>query len=97
MYRCTTPALFWKTNEPQSGHFSETSFPSVRFADCRHEGGCAAFEGDFAARLCFQVLECIKISEETTTSSSRIFVKILFQELCAYMGLPRLNQRFKDM
>lgn len=48
-------------------------------------------------RLCFQVLECIKISEETTTSSSRIFVKILFQELCAYMGLPRLNQRFKDM
>lgn len=37
------------------------------------------------------------MSEETTTSSSRIFVKILFQELCAYMGLPRLNQRLKDM
>lgn len=44
-----------------------------------------------------QVLECIKMSEETTTSSSRIFVKILFQELCAYMGLPKLNQRLKDM
>lgn len=44
-----------------------------------------------------QVLECVKMSEETTTSSSRIFVKILFQELCAYMGLPRLNQRLKDM
>ena len=43
-----------------------------------------------------QVLECIRMSEETTTSSSRIFVKILFQELCAYMGLPRLNQRLKD-
>lgn len=43
-----------------------------------------------------QVLECIKMSEETTTSSSRIFVKILFQELCAYMGLPKLNQRLKD-
>lgn len=37
------------------------------------------------------------MSEETTTSSSRIFVKILFQELCSYMGLPRLNQRLKDM
>lgn len=37
------------------------------------------------------------MSEETTTSSSRIFVKILFQELCAYMGLPKLNQRLKDM
>lgn len=36
------------------------------------------------------------MSEDTTTSSSRIFVKILFQELCAYMGLPKLNQRLKD-
>ncbi|XP_044072063.1 pre-mRNA-splicing factor CWC22 homolog [Siniperca chuatsi] len=44
----------------------------------------------------WSVLECIRMSEETTTSSSRIFVKILFQELCAYMGLPRLNQRLKD-
>uniref|UniRef100_A0A667WTG7 Pre-mRNA-splicing factor CWC22 homolog n=1 Tax=Myripristis murdjan TaxID=586833 RepID=A0A667WTG7_9TELE len=44
----------------------------------------------------WSVLECIKVSEETTTSSSRIFVKILFQELCAYMGLPKLNQRLKD-
>uniref|UniRef100_A0A674D515 Pre-mRNA-splicing factor CWC22 homolog n=1 Tax=Salmo trutta TaxID=8032 RepID=A0A674D515_SALTR len=45
----------------------------------------------------WSVLECIKVSEDTTTSSSRIFVKILFQELCAYMGLPRLNERLKDM
>uniref|UniRef100_A0AAY4EVT6 Pre-mRNA-splicing factor CWC22 homolog n=1 Tax=Denticeps clupeoides TaxID=299321 RepID=A0AAY4EVT6_9TELE len=45
----------------------------------------------------WSVLECIKMSEETTTSSSRIFVKILFQELCAYMGLPKLNERLKDM
>uniref|UniRef100_A0A8C5HPV9 Pre-mRNA-splicing factor CWC22 homolog n=1 Tax=Gouania willdenowi TaxID=441366 RepID=A0A8C5HPV9_GOUWI len=45
----------------------------------------------------WSVLESIHMSEETTTSSSRIFVKILFQELCAYMGLPRLNQRLKDI
>ncbi|KAM6955491.1 pre-mRNA-splicing factor CWC22 homolog isoform 1-T2 [Lycodopsis pacificus] len=44
----------------------------------------------------WSVLECVRMSEDTTTSSSRIFVKILFQELCAYMGLPRLNQRLKD-
>ncbi|XP_060944162.1 pre-mRNA-splicing factor CWC22 homolog isoform X2 [Limanda limanda] len=44
----------------------------------------------------WSVLECVRMSEETTTSSSRIFVKILFQELCFYMGLPRLNQRLKD-
>nr|XP_042132963.1 pre-mRNA-splicing factor CWC22 homolog [Peromyscus maniculatus bairdii] len=34
--------------------------------------------------LPWSVLECIKLSEETTTSSSRIFVKIFFQELCEY-------------
>ncbi|KAF5903358.1 pre-mRNA-splicing factor CWC22, partial [Clarias magur] len=44
----------------------------------------------------WSVLECMRMSEETTTSSSRIFVKILFQELCAYMGLPKLNERLKD-
>ncbi|KAG8520334.1 Pre-mRNA-splicing factor CWC22, partial [Galemys pyrenaicus] len=46
--------------------------------------------------LPWSVLECIKLSEETTTSSSRIFVKIFFQELCEYMGLPKLNARLKD-
>ncbi|XP_061041471.1 pre-mRNA-splicing factor CWC22 homolog [Eubalaena glacialis] len=46
--------------------------------------------------LPWSVLECIKLSEETTTSSSRIFVKIFFQELCEYMGLPKLNGRLKD-
>ncbi|KAG9349462.1 hypothetical protein JZ751_027907 [Albula glossodonta] len=45
----------------------------------------------------WSVMECIKVSEDTTTSSSRIFVKILFQELCAYMGLPKLNERLKDI
>ncbi|NWY02052.1 CWC22 factor, partial [Nothoprocta ornata] len=44
----------------------------------------------------WSVLECITLSEETTTSSSRIFVKIFFQELSEYMGLPNLNARLKD-
>ncbi|KAI8496518.1 pre-mRNA-splicing factor cwc22 [Branchiostoma belcheri] len=42
------------------------------------------------------VLECIHLNEEETTSSSRIFIKILFQELSEYMGLQKLNARFKD-
>uniref|UniRef100_A0A8C6LQI4 Pre-mRNA-splicing factor CWC22 homolog n=1 Tax=Nothobranchius furzeri TaxID=105023 RepID=A0A8C6LQI4_NOTFU len=50
----------------------------------------------FTDSIPWSVLECIRMSEDTTTSSSRIFVKILFQELCAYMGLPKLNQRLKD-
>ncbi|XP_030069484.1 pre-mRNA-splicing factor CWC22 homolog [Microcaecilia unicolor] len=44
----------------------------------------------------WSVLECIILSEETTTSSSRIFVKIFCQELCEYMGLAKLNTRLKD-
>ncbi|XP_061464283.1 pre-mRNA-splicing factor CWC22 homolog [Rhineura floridana] len=46
--------------------------------------------------LPWSVLECITLSEETTTSSSRIFVKIFFQGLSEYMGLPNLNARLKD-
>lgn len=42
------------------------------------------------------LLECIKLSEETTPSSSRIFVTIFFQELGEYMGLPELSARLKD-
>ena len=41
-------------------------------------------------------LSCIHLNEEETNSSSRIFVKILFQELAEYMGLPKLNDRLKD-
>ncbi|GBM57612.1 Pre-mRNA-splicing factor CWC22, partial [Araneus ventricosus] len=43
------------------------------------------------------VLSIIKLNEDDTTSSSRIFIKILFQELCEYMGLPKLNERVKDV
>ena len=28
--------------------------------------------------------------------SSRVFIKILFQELAEYLGLPKLNERLKD-
>lgn len=42
------------------------------------------------------VLMHIKLNEDDTTSSSRIFIKILFQELSEYMGLPNLNGRIKD-
>ncbi|KAH0563993.1 hypothetical protein KQX54_008517 [Cotesia glomerata] len=43
------------------------------------------------------VLSCIKLNEEDTTPSSRVFIKILFQELSEYMGVPKLNNRIKDV
>ncbi|KZT24038.1 MIF4G-domain-containing protein [Neolentinus lepideus HHB14362 ss-1] len=41
-------------------------------------------------------LNAIKMNEDDTTSSSRIFVKILFQEVMESMGLKSLADRFKD-
>ena len=37
-------------------------------------------------------MSAIVITEETTSSSSRIFIKILFQELSQYMGLPKVRK-----
>ncbi|XP_047120693.1 pre-mRNA-splicing factor CWC22 homolog [Schistocerca piceifrons] len=50
----------------------------------------------FTDAISWEVLSFIKLNEEDTTSSSRIFIKILFQELSEYMGLTKLNERVKD-
>jgi pre-mRNA-splicing factor CWC22 len=44
----------------------------------------------------WHVLSVIHLNEEETTSSSRIFIKILFQDLGEHMGLPSLQARFRD-
>ncbi|GAC93175.1 hypothetical protein PHSY_000738 [Pseudozyma hubeiensis SY62] len=41
-------------------------------------------------------LSVIHMNEEDTTSSSRIFVKILFQEMQQQLGLKELAERFKE-
>ncbi|KAI8043434.1 hypothetical protein M5D96_004766 [Drosophila gunungcola] len=50
----------------------------------------------FTDAISWDVLECIQLNEDDTTSSSRIFIKILFQELAEYMGLGKLNTKLKD-
>ncbi|KAK3591689.1 hypothetical protein CHS0354_040617 [Potamilus streckersoni] len=50
----------------------------------------------FTDAISWGVLSAIRLNEEDTTSASRIFIKILFQELSEYMGLPKLNERLKD-
>jgi len=42
------------------------------------------------------VLDCVRINEDDTTSSSRIFIKIMMQEMMESMGLVTLAERFKD-
>ncbi|KAH6661919.1 pre-mRNA-splicing factor cwc22 [Plectosphaerella plurivora] len=44
----------------------------------------------------WHVLEAIHLNEEETTSSSRIFIKILFQHLAEELGMPKLQARMKD-
>ena len=46
--------------------------------------------------LQWTLLGYIKLTEEDTTSSSRIFIKIVFQEIAENMGLTKLNERLRD-
>jgi pre-mRNA-splicing factor CWC22 len=46
--------------------------------------------------ISWAVLQTIKINEESTTSSSRIFIKIMFQEVTEAMGLAVVKERFAD-
>ncbi|KAL3819848.1 hypothetical protein ACJIZ3_005753 [Penstemon smallii] len=46
--------------------------------------------------LPWHVLSYIRLTEEDTTSSSRIFIKILFQELSEHFGIRLLNERLSD-
>jgi len=46
--------------------------------------------------ISWTVLQVIKMNEDDTTSSSRIFVKIMMQEVTESMGLPTLKERFAD-
>ncbi|EPY53962.1 splicing factor Cwf22 [Schizosaccharomyces cryophilus OY26] len=44
----------------------------------------------------WSVFECVRLTEDDTTASSRIFLKILFQELQEAIGLKTLINRFHD-
>jgi pre-mRNA-splicing factor CWC22 len=44
----------------------------------------------------WHVLSVVHLNEEETTSSSRIFIKVLFQDLAEAMGMSKLQARLKD-
>ena len=46
--------------------------------------------------ISWAALEVCRITEDDTTSSSRIFLKFLFQELSEYMGVKALKDRLDD-
>ena len=44
----------------------------------------------------WHTLSIVHLNEDETTSSSRIFIKILFQDLAEALGMPKLQARLKD-
>ena len=46
--------------------------------------------------ISWMVFSCVNVNEDDTTSSSRIFIKIMMQEMMESMGLKTLVERFKD-
>ena len=46
--------------------------------------------------LGWHIMSIIHMNEEETTSSSRIFIKILFQDLGEHLGLPKLREHMTD-
>ncbi|GFP90827.1 pre-mRNA-splicing factor cwf22 [Phtheirospermum japonicum] len=46
--------------------------------------------------LSWHVLSYVRLNEEDTTSSSRIFIKFLFHEVCVHLGLRSLIERLTD-
>ena len=46
--------------------------------------------------ISWAVLSVVKMNEDDTTSSSRIFIKILLQEMTEEIGLKKLTERFND-
>lgn len=46
--------------------------------------------------LGWHIMSIIHMNEDETTSSSRIFIKILFQVLGEHLGLPKLRERMTD-
>jgi len=50
----------------------------------------------FTDAISWGVLRCIRLTEEDTTSSSRVYIKNLFLELVEFLGLTKLNNRLKD-
>ncbi|THH21083.1 hypothetical protein EW146_g415 [Bondarzewia mesenterica] len=92
---------FCKLNRVWNECFEEafqTYYGTIHRYETNRLRNIARFFGHLLANdaVSWAVLDCIKINEDDTTSSSRIFVKIMMQEVMESMGLPTLKERFAD-
>ncbi|KAG8685127.1 pre-mRNA-splicing factor cwc22, partial [Ceratobasidium sp. 395] len=92
---------FCKLNRVWCESFEEafaTYFETIHRYETNRLRNIARFFGHLLANdgISWAVFSVVKVNEEDTTSSSRIFVKILMQELQESMGLKTMTERFKD-
>jgi hypothetical protein len=76
----------------------ETYFDTIHRYETNRLRNIARLFGHLLANdaVSWAVLRVIKMNEDDTTSSSRIFVKIMMQEVTESMGLPTIKERFAD-
>lgn len=92
---------FCKLNRVWTDCFEQaftTYYTTIHRYETNRLRNIARFFGHLVATdsISWLVFECIKINEDDTTSSSRIFVKIMMGEVQEAMGLKLLAERFKD-
>jgi hypothetical protein len=76
----------------------ETYYDTIHRYETNRLRNIARLFGHLVANdaISWAVLQVVKMNEDDTTSSSRIFVKIMMQEVTESMGLPTLKERFAD-
>ena len=92
---------FAKLNRLWMSLFEEkfkTYYDTIHRYEANRLRNIARFQGHMLASdaIGWHVLSSVTLTEENTTSSSRIFLKILFQELLANLGMSNLQARLKD-
>ena len=100
MFYCLIGERFCRLNRVWMDFFEEAFnnyYMTIHQYETNHLQNIARFFGHLFATdsISCMVFECVKINEDDTTSSSRIFVKIMMQEMEG-MGLKMLAERFND-
>lgn len=92
---------FCKLNQTWAMAYEEcfaTYYQTIHRYETNRLRNIARFMGHLLAQdaIPWSVLDVVKMNEDDTTSSSRIFIKIMFQEVTEGMGLKKLTERLRD-
>ncbi|KAJ8103968.1 armadillo-type protein [Lipomyces tetrasporus] len=92
---------FCKINRLWKATFSEafkTYYDTIHRYETNKIRNIAKFFAHILASdgLGWEVLDCIHLNEDETTASSRIFLKILFQDMAEELGMKTMVGRFND-